>query len=420
MTYKIGGVVVLSDDKHLQNIISIDSVTRSSLQASGIGGGLSLVGNTNPFVSSSTEYTITNYNSFTTYSVSATLGTASITGDKITFVAGSTPGTAVLTVTMGGVDYTFDIAIGAAVVATPTVSVSDGPSNVSETPTITTSAFAAIGGSDTHASTTWRIRRISDNVVVWQSLNNTTNKTSIVVPSGNLLVSTNYRAEAIHNGTSLGASGTGTYDFTTRSQFFAFDPSSAGLPYGGGYYAGKFTTGGKTYALIVSPKASGGESTAQWKTPDTPTAGTTSTNDGWANTNAMITAGASAHPAANFCRGLNINGYNDWYLPSKDELEICYRYLKPTTEANNTSHGANSSAIPSTSNYTSGSPAQTSVAIFRTGNTEAFRTDTWYWSSTEGSSTYAWSQTFYAGFQSLNHKTYSYWARAVRRVEIPA
>lgn len=310
-------------------------------------------------------------------------------------------------------------------IVTPSVTVSGGPNDVGETPTITTSAFSVFGGSDTHASTDWEILLASNDSVIWQSLGNTVNRTSITVPAGVLQESTAYIARARHNGASLGSSQWGSYSFQTKAEFFVFGPKSAGLPYGGGYYAGKFTTGGKIYALVVAPRALGGMPTGilQWKTSRTTTAGTTSVNDGLANTNAMIAAGASAHPAANFCRNLSIAGYTDWYMPSKDELEICYRYLKPTTGANNTGSGANSSAIPQTSNYTSGSPAQTGVAIFQNGNTEAFRTDSsvWYWSSTEyTTSERAWFQNFTSGDQNDSPKGNQYWVRAVRRVEIPA
>lgn len=305
-------------------------------------------------------------------------------------------------------------------VNTPTVSVTGGPADVSETPTITTSAFSVFNGTDSHASTDWQIVKVSDSSVVWQSLGNTANKTSIVVPVGVLLESTQYRARVRHVGATLGEGGWGEYSFTTKAEFFAFDPSSVGLPYGGGYYAGKIVTGGVTYALIVAPKAQGGEAgtTLSWKTSQTTTTGTDSINDGLANTNAMIAAGASAHPAANFCNNLSINGYNDWYLPAKDELEILYRYLKPTTNANDTGSGANTSSVPTTSNYTSGSPAQTSVTIFRAGNSEAFVSN-YYWSSTEYSSTIGWTQRFTDGTQYYNlFKTTTFYVRGVRRIAI--
>lgn len=305
-------------------------------------------------------------------------------------------------------------------VVEPTVSVTDGPNNVGETPTITTSAFSVFGGSDTHASTDWQIVKVSDSSVVWQSLGSTSNKTSVVVPAGVLLESQQYIARARHNGTTIGSSAWGEYSFTTKAEFFTFDPSSVGLPYGGGYYAGKIVTGGVTYALIVAPKAQGGEGSWVLKTTNSSTTGTTSINDGLANTNAMIAAaaGASVHPAAKFCNDLNINGYNDWYLPAKDELEILYRYLKPTTDTNSTDYGANTSSVPTTSNYTSGSPARTSVTIFRAGNSEAF-VSTYYWASTEYSQTNGWQQSFSNGFQNGSApKSNTARVRGVRRIAI--
>ena len=70
--------------------------------------------------------------------------------------------------------------------------------------------------------------------------------------------------------------------------------------------------------------------------------------------------------------------------------------------------------------YTSGSPSQTSVAAFRTGGSEAFAYGSFnnYWSSTEFSSTNAWSQlwrTANPGRQDDAGKTNNYYVRAVRR-----
>ena len=45
------------------------------------------------------------------------------------------------------------------------------------------------------------------------------------------------------------------------------------------------------------------------------------------------------------------------------------------------------------------------------------KTNKWLWSSTEYSSANAWNQLFYYGIQDYYYKTYSYWARAVRRVK---
>jgi len=192
------------------------------------------------------------------------------------------------------------------------------------------------------------------------------------------------------------------------------DPVPVGSPFGGGFYAGRIMIDEQAYALVVAPKAQGEANTLQWKTTQTTTAGTDSRNDGWSNTQVMSSA---AYPAAAFCRGLNINGYDDWYLPSQDELEILYRAFKPSTLNNDTSSGENPSAIPPTGNYTTSNPAQTNVDIFRQAGGEDF-TAVRYWSSTQSSSTDSWVQSFGNGAQSTLAKTGTTRVRAVRRVAI--
>jgi len=159
-----------------------------------------------------------------------------------------------------------------------------------------------------------------------------------------------------------------------------------GTSYEGGFFAGTIShtaNGVATHALIVAPAATGATGTSytlttmkQWKTSNTTTAGTTSTYDGAANQAAIVTAGINDHPAAEFCENLSIGGYTDWYLPAPLELEIIYFNLKPTTDTNDTSYGANAYSVPARgSNHTSGDPAQTTVTAFQTGNSEAFPGD---------------------------------------------
>lgn len=188
-----------------------------------------------------------------------------------------------------------------------------------------------------------------------------------------------------------------------------------GDSFGGGYYAGQLSTSGNgvaTHLLIVAPKASGENSSKQWAT-GTGTTGKTSVIDGPGNSAAL---NSSSYPAAQFCEGLTIGGYSDWYLPAKNELEICYYTLKPTVDTNNTSSGTNTNAVPSRgSNYLSGTPGQTAITAFKSGGSEVFAADS-YWSSTEYSSTYAWFQYFGNGYQYYtNYKTVSHYVRAVRR-----
>lgn len=297
----------------------------------------------------------------------------------------------------------------------PTVSIVGQDFDVGETPTFNSSAFSVTpAGSDTHVASTWVVRRADDDSIVWQLVGSSANKLSITLPKGVLEVSTTYTVEVKHIG------GFGESVFSEKLMFQTADsfiPSTPGTPFGGGYYAGRINVGGQIYTIVVAPKALGGEApgTLAWKTSNTTTAGTTSTNDGWANTNAMATAGIANHPAGQFCRGLSIGGYNDWYLPSKDELEILYRNFKPATQANNTGSGANPSSVPPTSNYTSGNPAQTSIALFQQGGAEAFQAN-WYWSSTEYGSSTAWLQYFGTGGQTSGSKTSAPFVRAIRRV----
>jgi hypothetical protein len=140
---------------------------------------------------------------------------------------------------------------------------------------------------------------------------------------------------------------------------------------------------------------------------------------------------AGTYPLFEWVNGINtgagINGYNDWYVPAKNETEIIYYNLKPNPptglNANDTSTGINPNAVPArASNYTAGGPPnQTVSAIFQSTNNEAFSTLTTYWSSTEvsGGTTSAWVQIFNNGtlFQGAKGLT-PYSARVIRRIPI--
>jgi len=197
-------------------------------------------------------------------------------------------------------------------------------------------------------------------------------------------------------------------------------PPAIGAAFGGGFFAGQISTAGTgvaDYNLVIAPKSSGENSSKQWKTSNTSTSGTSSVIDGPTNSANMNNA---SHPAAEFCEGLTIGSFSDWYMPAKNELEVCYYNLKPGTTNNNTSSGTNTNAVPSRgSNYTTGPnvPGQTSATDFQTGNTEAFAAGN-YWSSTEDSSTDAWFQSFNNGFQNLTNKDTSRYVRAVRRIAV--
>ena len=195
-------------------------------------------------------------------------------------------------------------------------------------------------------------------------------------------------------------------------------PTVIGQAFGGGYYAGQISTAGNstpTHYLIVAPKSSG-QGSFQWKNANTSTAGTGSVIAGPTNSANMNNA---SHPAAQFCENLSLNGYGDWYMPAKNELEVMYYNLKPTAVLNDINSGSNLNAVPSRAgNYTTGDPAQSALALFQSGGVEAFDAAV-YWSSTEASSSTGWSQDFDNGQQRTDAQKLSTLAvRAVRRVPV--
>ena len=218
-------------------------------------------------------------------------------------------------------------------------------------------------------------------------------------------------------------------------------PVAIGDAYKGGFYAGQIKDGNKIYNLIVAPVESGGlqgqhggatPTGIKWKTTsDGPDPSALSVSYGGT---AMLANSTATHPMFNWCvssaTGPNagaydatnaaktgIGGYNDWYIPARNEMQVLYRNLKPDTTANSTAFGANPNAVPPTNNYTSSDPAQTSVAIFQAGGAQAFATSNYYWPATElsGDPTGAGRYGFDDGAIGGNVKIVNLYARAIRR-----
>jgi hypothetical protein len=205
-------------------------------------------------------------------------------------------------------------------------------------------------------------------------------------------------------------------NFTNYAARFGRALPAIGQPYGGGFFAGQINLSGVVYNLIVSPKASGAASLPWGNT--TALIGT-SVVDGQANTNAMV-ANVPGGTAAAFCKGLNIGGYTDWYLPSRNEYEVLFYYLKPYIFTNNTSYGANANAVapePINTNHTASNPTQTTAINFQTGGSEAFTT-TQNWTSTEASTINAYQQLMagFGGAVGSNPKSGTYPFRAIRKM----
>ena len=164
-----------------------------------------------------------------------------------------------------------------------------------------------------------------------------------------------------------------------------------GLPFAGGFFAGEYVLNGDRYALVVAPKAEGEKLNVEYKKKSLGTADCTDSDDDGV-TNSEIINNAN-HPAVQFCRSLRAGGFDDWYLPSRDELMRIWMALGPNRK--------------------------NTPELFRSGGTEAFG-DRWYWSSTEYASypLLAWLVYFGNGSQSSYSKYHSCGVRAVRRLKI--
>ena len=493
------------------------------------GVGPKLQGDTEPHVTQTKTYQITNYSSFSSYTVSASAGTASLSGDTITFTAPSSVGNVSLTLSVDGQPTVFTVVVQAAGVATPTnTSPADGATNIGASPSLQSSAFAAYGLADTHLASRWTVYQ--GGTQVHSSGWRTDALTSYAIPTGVVATALTYTWTVEHQGTTLGNSPASTATgFTTAASFNSYIPTPTATPanFGdaleGGFYAGMIWnqlvqsststtigTGSKTFTVpnmggasivydgqqlevrsranpankmvgtitaalgtsltinvtsiggsgtfadwsimsrfrvIVAPKASGEHAGIALKNASTalPTACQTLTG-GLAATQAMRDADTSTvYPAAHWARGLNIGGKTDWYIPARDELELCWRNLKPVTTnnyvtadrptgasfnyANNGSygdtaatHGTNNNSSPTGAAYTASVPGQTAATAFRTGGAEAYEFGSaYYWSSSDYSASFAWGQYWHSsvpGYQGNVGKSSTRRARAVRRSAI--
>ena len=207
------------------NIDEISWLPSAKFEGGGSGGGgdFGLTGPTTIAVGGSFQYKISPYSSFMTYAVSATNGTATISGDTITLIIapGETANVTDLTVVRSdGARNDFRIAIGAQSIAKPSMlSPASGSVDVPLGPLLTASAFMTYPvGADTHLNTDWRIRTMA-GAVVWQSLANPTNKTNIQVPDNTLPLNTQLQADVRYRGTTLPVSAwSDAVTFTTTNQ----------------------------------------------------------------------------------------------------------------------------------------------------------------------------------------------------------
>jgi hypothetical protein len=185
-----------------------------------------------------------------------------------------------------------------------------------------------------------------------------------------------------------------------------------GQPFGGGFFSGvtRDPATGKRYLNITAGAEH--ELVGAWGKYGEKIEGADSFTDSRANTESMAASGSEL---AQKVLALDIGGFTDWAIPARDVQELQYRHFKPTTEANwaGRRDGDNPNSEPVGLLYSEESPTQTSIEAFQEGGPEAFR-DTWYWSSSQRSASYAFLMYFDGGTQSYCAKGYELRVRPVR------
>ena len=141
-----------------------------------------------------------------------------------------------------------------------------------------------------------------------------------------------------------------------------------------------FYLDGNGGGLIAAPSD---QPSATWGCYGQSIGGTSSAvGTGAANTTAIVSGCSETAIAARICADLILGGYTDWFLPSKDELNLMY---------DNIGQGN----------------------VLGLGNVGNFA-NYYYWSSTESDNDAAWSQDFFSGYQNGDDKYYTGSVRAVR------
>jgi hypothetical protein len=265
-------------------------------------------------------------------------------------------------------------------VFTPTnVSPANAATGILETPTLEGSAYLSLYGK-TQKSSQWQISTVFDFAnTVYDSGEVVAVGVTHTVPAGNLSVSQLYYWRTRYRDTDDAFSEFSTATtFTTAATFDELAGAVFGDAARGGFYIGTICAASTCYALIVAPNATGC-ACCLWKTTRTATSGTTSCVDGRSNTYGPMDN--ATHPAGNWTATRTINGFSDWYLPARDELNQLY---------------VNKGTTPAGEGFAAGG----------------------YWSSTENSATLACAQNLGTGNQGYLLKTSICSVRAVRREPI--
>jgi len=177
-----------------------------------------------------------------------------------------------------------------------------------------------------------------------------------------------------------GRNGTSITGATATYKIGDFGPAGGHIFYDKGVFSG-----GWRY-LEAAPAET--EFRAQWGAYQQDVPGTgTAVGSGKRNTQLIVERLKQLNEsgrAAQLCESLNFDGFNDWFLPSKDELDLMYKNLR-----------------------------QKGLGSFTTTEDKTNWTHI-YWSSSQNNNGSAWLQYFSSGDQYVSSKSNTYSVRAVR------
>ena len=169
------------------------------------------------YITQQATATITNFDSYTNYNVTALLGTVSIAGDTITYTAPAGAGNEV--VSINGVAVASFAVLGAGIIA-PTINTPlSASTDNSEVVTFDLSDFVVIPtGFDTHISTTVEVYTDPGMTNLSATVTKTTGDLTLVAV-GSHVVSTTYYARAKYSGSVLTSDWSATRSYTTKNTF---------------------------------------------------------------------------------------------------------------------------------------------------------------------------------------------------------
>lgn len=172
----LGGVYSLSLDQagYVAKLMSDGLVNPAQLPDSVVRGS-TINGPDNLYPTQVVSYTITNYDSLSSYAITVSAGSCILNNDTIKFTAPSTA--QVVTLTING--RAVPITVKEPWPLKPTLAASTSGSNAQAVGTMTGSVFQMVVGSLTHLSTDWQVstNNTFTNIVV-SSIGDTTNKTN--------------------------------------------------------------------------------------------------------------------------------------------------------------------------------------------------------------------------------------------------